>query len=691
MNTTNRSTVNEAQYAAPEFPKSGFNLGYKKYSSYQLGKLHISGYQWTMPADKISGQNIGNFTFNRIVTPMVAPVDVGQYNFYLPLRACDRTFERGIVPTKLNGMSANWKCPSFSLQDAVKCVCQNIFGVVTAESDDPFESLVYILSRLSRLISDNSPELVSIRDFDEDLQDSQLIAFLNQFHTDLRPFGCFKSHYMVDWWTDYLAYIRKRVPFLTNDNASSINAADYMYNWLDAVLSPFVGRYSYLAELGYNYLSPADIYRLCYTDYARNVSISTMFDSTPMNEYPLRAMYIIWYERFRDVNLEPVSSSLPDWHDFGSTSLIADGDPIYLIYRFRSWSKDVFTTSQIDDISRHVFAPIVANDSDAAAFALNPFNTKDTALVGDPKAVKPSIVDISYRNNMTGAEEVVSCPVPSNVNDILSSIDASFSSVYGLDLNTLRQSQMLEKYLKRNYLFGDEYADRMLAHYNSRVSDMRINKPELLSSSLNSSNMEQQVSNVSTDETKVGDRTATGTLASSGDQYTTFCEEFGIIINLITFMPKAAYNGLCPQLLISKQIDFPLPEFAANNEEFGRKIEIAKSGLYSDGIYPVPGQESLYVDASTFMFGRYPAYHAWRSRVDEVGGMFLNELQNCTFRRFWGLESDESTPKLNYEFLHCKPNLEMFANTLRYDSQLYGDVVHECFVERVLPTPVEVI
>ena len=160
-------------------------------------------------------------------------------------------------------------------------------------------------------------------------------------------------------------------------------------------------------------------------------------------------------------------------------------------------------------------------------------------------------------------------------------------------------------------------------------------------------------------------------------------EEFGILVSIVTFMPRSMYDGTCPQHYMSKQIHLPLPEFATNNEEFGRKLEIAGSGLSSGYV----GDEQN----NQFIFGRYPAYHAWRSRVDEVGGEFLDEMQDCTFRRFFGMFSVDTTPKLNYFFIHCRPNLNMFANNVLYDSQLYADLVHECYVERVLPTPVEVI
>lgn len=67
-----------------------------------------------MPGDKISGQNKFDGTFLNIVTPFISPVRAMSYNFFLPYRAVDNTFYKGMVPTKLNQMSANWSTPLFN-------------------------------------------------------------------------------------------------------------------------------------------------------------------------------------------------------------------------------------------------------------------------------------------------------------------------------------------------------------------------------------------------------------------------------------------------------------------------------------------------------------------------------------------------------------------------------------------------
>lgn len=709
-NKITRSTVNEQQYSAPEFPKSGFPLSYRRYSSYLLGRIHAAGFHWTMPGDKISGRTSGECTFHRIVTPIVSPVNAMQYNVFLPLRPLDRSFKKGITPTKLNAMSANWTMPLCNTRYLVDQTMRALYDV---SYNDPIDGLSNtLLQDLTEMLYgaqvSQSSTLLEVfndatlagtyADLDDFLYGSN--GLISSVVTNLTTDGTIIANmadalYLRDALIDIAANITAKLGTSDTPLSSSMLANDFFNLYLSTLLTPFVGRYSYYAEFKYEYLRPFDFYRI-----SRNLSPSgsgwddflSIFSDTPQNEYALRAMYAVWYELFRNVDLEPVGPNLPDWQEWSSTSIFdmsAGGNLLYLIYRIRPWESDMFISAQIDDLSRHVYAPVVDVGDSSAAYHGNAVNNLDTQyddFTAGPSSggqVKPSIYTLGFYDQLDGTQKRVECPVPANVNDVLSALDNTFQSVYGLDLNTLRQSQMLERYLKRNYLFGDEYQDRMLAHYNSRVSDMRINKPEVLSRSMDGYEMGQEVSNVSTDETKVGDRTATATVNVEGEEFTTFCEEFGIVISLVCFMPRAIYDGTCPQNYLSKQVHLPLPEFATNNEEFGRKSEIAGSGLASG--YQGDAQDNRY------MFGRYPAYHAWRSRVDEVGGEFLDELQDSTFRRFWGMFSDDTTPKLNYFFIHCRPNLNMFANNVLYDAQLYGDLVNDCYVERVLPTPVEVI
>lgn len=701
-NKITRSTVNEQQYSAPEFPKSGFPLSYRRYSSYLLGRIHAAGFHWTMPGDKISGRTSGQCTFHRIVTPIVSPVNAMQYNVYLPLRPLDRSFKKGITPTKLNGMSANWTMPLFNTRYLVDQILRAYFNVAyngSMATLDTFFANVEALSGSNPTLNDLVAVYGGGATVDSLLYGNNGLVSIpvNSLTSDGTRFAVMADNlYLRDALLDIAANITAKLGSTDSPLSGSLLLSEFINLYFSTLLTPFVGRYSYYAEFKYEYLRPFDFFRIsrglsAVATAPSYSSFLTIFSDTPQNEYAIRAIYAVWYELFRNVDLEPVGPNLPDWQEWSSTSIFdmsAGGNLLYLIYRIRPWESDMFIGAQIDDLSRHVYAPVYAKASSYVAGHTEQVNNLDTNSPASPAEVfqggsKPSLYSFTYHDQINDQPVSILCPVPANINDVLSSLDTKFSDVYGLDLNTLRQSQMLERYLKRNYLFGDEYQDRMLAHYNSRVSDMRINKPEILSRSMDGYEMGQEVSNVSTDETKVGDRTATATVDVNGEEFTTFCEEFGIVISIVCFMPRAMYDGTCPQNYLSKQVHLPIPEFATNNEEFGRKTEIAGSGLAS-------GYDGSLQD-NRYMFGRYPAYHAWRSRVDEVGGEFLDELQDSTFRRFWGMFSDDTTPKLNYFFIHCRPNLNMFANNVLYDAQLYGDLVNDCYVERVLPTPVEVI
>lgn len=699
--SSNRTHVGGQQYSAPEFDKSGFSLTHNRYSSYQLGKIHVSGLQWIMPGDKVSGQNITNLTAHRIVTPMVTPIDVSQYNFFLPLRALDTSFVDGLAPSKNNDMSQGWSAPMTTLQSLVNTYFLSLYP---SDYSSPFKSIPELYLQYPAFLADYEGDTEpTIEDFyqylvNEEYMESLGPTFASAFRTFLTQHSAMlrgayttqlyqdaQNHYLVDGLEDCAKYFDS---FGFDNISIDTPINEFWYNLLTALLTPFFGRYSYLCELRLPYLSPSDIYQLAYNPTVRG--LGNGISQVSFNEYSLRFMYALWYERFRDVNLEPVSSNLPKWRQFSSSPVIT---PIYCLYRFRSWYNDMFVSAQPDDMSRHVWAPVVGNPDSSLTIHNRNVNNQDAqpnSLGNDSvndgtKLHNINSVQLQWRDSLTGEQRTLYCPVPANINDSISQGDStSLDDVYGLQLSALRQAKMLERYLKRNYLFGDEYQDRMLAHYNSRVSDMRINRPELLSSSLDSVNFEQQVSNVSTDETKVGDRTATATASGKSDNYTFFAEEFGLLVNILTIMPHAQYDGILGQALIQKQVDFPLPEFAANNEEFGRKLEVAGTGLYTSA-----NNDSQ--ATAQFIFGHYPAYHAWRERVDEVGGEFLNELQNATFRRFFGMFNEDTTPKLNYMFIHCDPNLDMFADNVKYNAQFYGDTIHECYVERVLPTPVEVI
>lgn len=671
-----RSNVNESNVVANQFPKSGFNLTYSTNTSAVLGRLFPSTYQYIMPGDKFSGANEGTMSFNTISTPLMSDVKASQHNFYMPFRAVDTDFEELMSPSKLNNMSVDLKVPQFSLYDVVLAVSQFLPEI-----------------HPSLFVSANNTWLTAaqydaIFRFVDNVANGTFATNISKLKLQLA------KSYCDDVLDDLVDQIR--VTRVTGSQWSAFNDADKVAHvkvMLQCLCDFFFGEGSLLDHLGYNILDHEQLYTIVDNWVAsskpKSFYLYNSCSKVPQCEYALRIWYAIWYEWYRDTNLEPkIRSNVYNYRKWDKTSQVVtsvDSRGIFLIVtRARSWDKDMFTTAEIDDMSRHVFAPVMSANDGPDAFGHNFINTNDFLKAESADGLNMAqrgLYDVSLRYlDENGVTKTIVCPIPAgnadSISEVLHSTNKQATEGYQLDLMNLRNSKMLESYLKRNFYFGDEYRDRMLAHYGVRVSDMRVNRPEYLGGSLDSSQMEQKINATETSEMAAGERTAVGGVSIGKDGFEFFAEEFGLYIGALSFMPTAQYDPLCAQHLITRQTDFPLPEFAQQQDECGRLLELSRSGYN--------------VDAFSSQFGHYPYAHAWRSRVDEIHGDFLSTRRDYTFARYWN-GAGTSIPALNYKWLHCRPSVPMFVNKVLLDGQLYGTIKHNFFVERCLPTPVEVI
>lgn len=656
-----------------DVPKSGFNLTYRNHiGGIVLGRLYPQSIQHLMPNDKFSGSNEANLTFERLATPVVDTMDVCVHNFLITLRSIDSRWEKFMTPTKLNNMNKNVSVPTFSLTDILARITIDYVGSLINWTSDATPSTPKVIidwSNASYTSHVNSWNQVYHRDSLADLSD-QIRAILGS------------------------------TAMTVTLNLSNSSDLDKFKLVICAIYDFFVGKRSLLDYFGYKMVTRNDIlssfdnvfmnstYLSYYcpsfdiSDWLLNSEELTSFapftvKSYPLqNEYALRAYYAIWFEYYRNYDLEPRSSSLPEYHDFGATSIF--GNPVvfanlhYLVPRIRSWQADAFTTAGIDDISRHVFAPILNTN-----FTIN----KDTDNSLQPTGILDNNVrmeEISWRNPATGVVSAINVPMPERLITLLQTNPSNLDDgVAGLELFSLRKAQMLENYLKRIYYGGDEYRDRMLHLYGARIEDYRINRPQWLSSSLDEVDPRQEVantgispSNTNPDNMPIGARVATATASQSGsDGFTEFCPEFGIYMSILSVMPHATYDPYLLQNMNYAYSDFPIPQFANQMEDVISTTEISRH---------VPHQA----------FGYAPYGHAYRYRVDSIHGDYHDDKFDYCFLRFW---DEASVPNLSWSFIHCRPKLPMFVNSILLDGQCYGTFKHNFLVERPLPSPVETI
>lgn len=134
-------------------------------------------------------------------------------------------------------------------------------------------------------------------------------------------------------------------------------------------------------------------------------------------------------------------------------------------------------------------------------------------------------------------------------------------------------------------------------------------------------------------------------------------------------MPHATYDPMLLQNMQTKYTDFPIPQFANQMEDVISTVEISRRVPHA-------------------AFGYAPYGHAYRYRVDEVHGDYHDSKYDYVFFRYFDAMS---VPNLSWSFLHCRPKLPMFVNSVLLDGQAYGTFKHNFLVERPLPSPVETI
>lgn len=652
-----RSNVNEQNYKVTDFPKSGFNLSHSSMFSGSLGRLIPAAHQHLLGNDVISGSNTARVTFDQLAVPIISPMNVHQYNFYVPFRGLMRTdlFEK-VFKLSNRTTPSDVVLPSFTLADVVYSV-SHLFD----NSD-----LAITFSILSEFTTSDY----------EDHWEESYSALVSEWTSASpgSPFGnlrsCFYSVY-IDTFDDLRAAV---LPLFDTTPSSLAEFWEFLRLFLYTICDFFFGEGSLMDMLGYNIVRHADIdaYILDNIDGGTTTfNLYAFVNTIPMSELPLRAYHNIWSEYFRNVNLEPMNDDI-DFRTWDLSARVSNVDYVWLLLlRPMQWDADLFTGAQIDDISRHIFAPVVSTASNLIQTGSNGISPADNPA--DPTVLQRNAVNYNLTYSDGGTARTVSMPLPTSVNDTILRLGTlSQQNAMKLDLQVLRDAHKLERFLMRNYLFGDEYRDYMRGHYGVTLTDLQMVRPQYLSGSIDAVDPRQEVANVGTAETMQGQRCATATASVSGaDSFREFIQEFGLYINLFAVLPRAQYDPLTPQLLCLRRQDFPTPEFDGGVDEVSFTNEVARSSrsTTSDG------------------FGHHPYAHAWRGRTNEVHGRFLSSMRECSFLRFYESLDFFNTPKLNWQFLHCHPYLGAFYDQILLDGQFYVEHEHNFAVERVLQVP----
>lgn len=343
-----------------------------------------------------------------------------------------------------------------------------------------------------------------------------------------------------------------------------------------------------------------------------------------INALPFAAYQCVYNEYYRDQNLiTPIDYKLVNGNNSGNLELMK--------LRRRAWESDYFTanlpwTQKGDQVTLPLGTIRLINgwDNDGTR---PQFVDSGMSPVSGPANIQAIIAGPNGPWIQEGASGS-GIAVAYNPNGSLE-VGATY-------INDLREAFRLQEFLERNAVGGTRYIEHLMAHFNQRSSDARLQRPQyicgvkspiVVSEVLNTAGFEGAESAL-----PQGNMAGHGVSVLNGNIGSFTAEEHGYFITIASVMPKTSYmQGIPRHFLKSQQFDFAYPTFAHLGEQ------------------PVLIGE-LYADADDYSktFGYLPIYSHYRTIPSRVAGDFRTTL------KYWHLSREfANEPELNQEFIEC--------------------------------------
>ena len=225
----------------------------------------------------------------------------------------------------------------------------------------------------------------------------------------------------------------------------------------------------------------------------------------------------------------------------------------------------------------------------------------------------------------------------------LNSNNVDFADAVTFDVSDMRLAFQIQRWMERNARAGVRYTEFLQAHYGVSPRDERLDRPEYIGGTKAPVIISEVLQTSSTDATTPQGNLAGHGISASGNMAGKYhVQEFGLIIGILSVMPRSAYQqGINRQWLRRSKYDFYFPEFAHLSEQPIEQAEIYATGVESE---------------NKTVFGYQGRYNEMRSKSNMVCGNMRDTLD------YWHLGRQFSTaPLLNESFILCNPDKRIFA------------------------------
>lgn len=618
----NRNQANNSNLEISGIAKSGLDLSHNTKDSIRIGRRELLTYEYVMSGDKVKLNTSHNLQFNPTAGSLVPQMDIRTEQVFIPFRSVNDDYKDTLSFDK--------------------------YGIALNSANYPKTSLSAMLTYFSSNIGGADQDIEDIVAYDsETLRTDVINPAISSISTPLHLY----------YLNDYKVELQKHLERIVSgwDNMTSEARTSAIREVYYDLLKDFIGEGSYLDKLNCQILSSEIMNSWETGKFANFLTSLTSYYDAPIDLMVLRSMYADWFETTRDSNLEPARGVLPRYGKLGNNvENISQIIFCYLAPRYAIFDKDVFTTANIDSPYRTQVAPIMKDYASSLVCIDSPATGRDSA---------------NYTQMQHGAL------VPNNTglyDNLYTNADLTTEQSLGLDLVALRRAKLNKQWLQRGMVYGDEYQDHILAQYGVRISDSRINIPEILNCESQELNINTTINPTETSEMPAGTKTCFMDSSFNGNSREFFVEENGIILTWCYIVPSVTYMPWESRHLIMNGKQFPQPIFGNDAEELSYVPEIDRS---------------LYHAGKSTPFGRHNVYHAWRSRVSENHGDFLTSYKPFTFVREF---STDNMPTLNYAYIHAHVNLNFMYDTDPFHTFAFGTFMHKFFVERELPQVTEI-
>lgn len=381
-----------------------------------------------------------------------------------------------------------------------------------------------------------------------------------------------------------------------------------------------------------------------------------------ISAFPFAAYYKVWYDYYRDRNYVDDNELLP----LASGNFV--DDPVFtqlMELRTRAWQHDYFTSA----------LPWTQRGTDVLVpFSAIPTYREQGIVIsasGNP-VTGDGVMEFADDLNPGGLIADGGSPLAANIDNIESITNGTTT------INDLRQAIVLQQWYERNAVAGSRYPESIMAHFNRRTSDGRLQRAEYLGGGRVNVKISEVMTTAWSQDSEANaippaNMTGRGATYSNQNYFKYNCEEHGFVIGIMSVMPTSAYMQGMPRMFQMRNnfLDWPWPSFAHLGEQPVYKYEI-----YSDPDTVPDGSEVMEAP----VFGYQSRYADWKYMYSSAHGDFRDSLD------FWHLDRKfAAAPTLGNEFVTFEDALQDRVFAVAESDTLWCYIHNNASVVRSLP------